>query len=370
MDGFLAHPGRSSVVAGVDDDLLDDVTGVAGIELDVVFPVVIVHQVIERLFVEINPAIPAEHLENGLIFPLRRMVDLDLVGNPPQKCFIHQAFRFEIGGENREHIKGDGKLHAGMEGHEVDPPVKGDDPAVEEILRFHLLSAEVVGNEDPVVGLHLERGLVVFRDVVEIQIEHSQSQFAAGYHHRSLDLDPALVDTFVRFTLDRGVIDRIENSDDFSAHGQRIGNIDRVRDQPADGLGDGGLAVARRSIDEHGLPGADGRTESLEDGFIQNQVGKGFLYEFFADDGTFYGLGLHHETIVFQRHRSGAGIAAEIEEFAGTDFTGIGYFERVRYRRISRPSFYLDEFVSSQGFHYRFNDGRRELAAFRQVGRS
>jgi len=195
--------------------------------------------------------------------------------------------------------------------------------------------------------------------VIEIQIEHPQRQFAAGDHHRSLDQNPALVDTFVRLTLDRGVINGIENSDDFSTHGQRIGNVNRVGDQPADGLGDGGFAVARRAIDEHGLPGADGRTESLDDGFIQNQVGKGFLYEFFADDGTFYGLGLHHDTIVIQRHRSGSGVAAEIQELSGTDFTRIGYLEGVRYRRISCPSFYLDEFVSSQGFHYRFNDGRR-----------
>jgi spore coat protein U-like protein len=32
MDGFLAHLGRPPVVAGVHDDLLNDVTGVAGID--------------------------------------------------------------------------------------------------------------------------------------------------------------------------------------------------------------------------------------------------------------------------------------------------------------------------------------------------
>jgi len=53
-------------------------------------------QIIDRLGIELTLELPRVQREEQMEFPLVRVANLDLVGNPPQKRFVDQVPRFEI----------------------------------------------------------------------------------------------------------------------------------------------------------------------------------------------------------------------------------------------------------------------------------
>ena len=73
---------------------------------------------------------------------------------------------------------------------------------------------------------------------------------------------------------DRLMIHRVENANDAPFDVDGLGHRDFAFEQVADGLGDHGLPVSRRSVTEHRVPGSHSRPDLIEDAVAQDQMGE------------------------------------------------------------------------------------------------
>ena len=89
------------------------------------------------------------------------------------------------------------ELHAGGQREVIHAAVERDDPAVQQIARREHLAAEVVDDQDAVVGLHLAGRDEDAGGFVEAQFQHGGRQFAAHGDAGALADDPARVEQIV-----------------------------------------------------------------------------------------------------------------------------------------------------------------------------
>ena len=76
----------------------------------------------------------------------------------------------QVAGEDEEEVERDVDLLTPRQGEEVDPAVKGNHPAVEQLLGADALAPEVIYDEQTVVGLHLSGPGVIVDAGVKLQL--------------------------------------------------------------------------------------------------------------------------------------------------------------------------------------------------------
>src|SRR5438552_18458452 len=125
------------------------------------FVVAVEHVVVARL-AEDDLELLAGSLEDLSKFHRSRVRHMDLVANTPQERLIYQRSRLQVRAEHDHRLEGCPHRHSRTsQGQVIDPPLQGNDQAVEQGARRGVLPAEVVQKEDPAVGLQLDRRLVV-----------------------------------------------------------------------------------------------------------------------------------------------------------------------------------------------------------------
>src|SRR3981081_4175931 len=80
-----------------------------------------------------------------------------------------------------------------MKAQVIDMTLHGNDPAVEDLGRIGLLAAKVVYQVDTVIGLELERRVGNLGMGIVGEVEHLESEFAAGDDKWAAAFEPAPV---------------------------------------------------------------------------------------------------------------------------------------------------------------------------------
>lgn len=114
IDGVAGHFRGSGEKACLVNHMINQVTGMAGIEGDVVAVVPVLNQVLINIGFESNRVHLADTFENLQEFYLCRVLNLDLVTDAAKKGFIDQGFWIQIGGKDNQLVKGDFEFHAGV----------------------------------------------------------------------------------------------------------------------------------------------------------------------------------------------------------------------------------------------------------------
>ena len=76
---------------------MQNVTGMAVPHLSLAVLVVLLDQVIDGVIVVLDLPFAGNRLQEFSELIFRGILDLDLVGDSPQKCLIHQSLRLKIG---------------------------------------------------------------------------------------------------------------------------------------------------------------------------------------------------------------------------------------------------------------------------------
>jgi hypothetical protein len=135
------------------------------------------------------------------------------------------------------------------------------------------------------------------------------------------------------------VVERVVDLDHLAVH------LDGVRDehlagqQVGDDLGDGGLAVAGRAVEEHRAAGVDGRPELVEEAAGQHQVLEGFLEPVDPDERQPLHLQAHQRVVLRQRNRRPPGVGGAPDRLAGrlAAPVGQGVVERGAAETLAAP---------------------------------
>ena len=214
------------------------------------------------------------HLREDLIKHLLvRAADFHFHLNAAQESAIDQFTGIKVGGEDDQLAEWNFQRLPGVQAQKVDARFQRDDPAIEQLLRADLLAAKVVDEEHAAIGFHLQRRFVDLGHRLKTQFQRVHRQFAAHPDRRALEQAPALVHAdeaglarrHVTFRWrERDVHHRIVNLHDLPADGYGIGQPDRIGtgQQLGDGLGDRGLAVTGRSVQEQRRTGVDRRADA------------------------------------------------------------------------------------------------------------
>ena len=123
-----------------------------------------------------------------------------------------------------------------------------------------------------------------------MQVEHVERQLAADDDDRPADADPAPI---ARHTADdaggfhvvfeRLVADRVVDGHDVAVHVDRVRHVHIATERAAHAFGNHRLAVAGRSVEEHGLAGVDRRAEVLEHVVVDDEMREAAAQPFAID---------------------------------------------------------------------------------------
>src|SRR5260370_6206730 len=144
-------------------------------------------------------------------------VDENLVVDSAEEGFVRQIARLQVGRKHHHQLERDLEFHAISQHQVVHAPVQWNDPAVQEVSRRHQLAAEVVDDENAIVGLHLQRRGINTGGLVQAQLQHAGDQFAAYYNARSTAQHPAGIDVVV-FRIQFLVHHRVVQTNDLVVH--------------------------------------------------------------------------------------------------------------------------------------------------------
>jgi hypothetical protein len=108
----------------------------------------------------------------------------------------------------------------------------------------------------------------------------------------------------------------VEEADDLAVHVQRARHEERWTHQRCRGLGDGGLAVSRRPVQEDRLAGAERGTEMVEQALGEHKLAEGVVEAFAGDHALDCGLPLRHRRVLRDRHRGRAGVLVQLHQLA------------------------------------------------------
>ena len=110
-------------------------------------------------------------------------LDLDLVLQAAHEGVFGEIAEREVGAEDDYEFERNFKSGAGPERKNVFAAIEGNDPAVQKLAGCDALAAEVVNQQDPVVGLHLQGRGTHAGNLVHAGIQHVGAHFAADFHH-------------------------------------------------------------------------------------------------------------------------------------------------------------------------------------------
>src|SRR4029078_13369946 len=182
---------------------------------------------------------------------------------------------------------GNFEAFTGVELEKIDAALQRHDPAIEQRFGTDERTAEIVDDEGAVQRLHMQGRFIVFGDRIEFQIQHLESQLAAGNHHRTPASDPPRIEALTTNALDLaavvrgarcGVVERgIEHLHDLAADFDAVGYIDDVLIDRGDFLGDGRLAVAGGTVEQDTAAGIHRRAQASHEIRGYHQIGEGAI---------------------------------------------------------------------------------------------
>ena len=139
------------------------------------------------------------------------------------------------------------------------------------------------------------------------------------------------VERLVGRLVDRLVVHRIEEPDDAALDLERVRNEDVAVEQIVNRLRDDRLAVARRAVHEHRVPGIDGGPELVQDPLADHQVREGLAHVRASHLVGYGGLERFHVApILRERHGRHADVVVLLEEQHRARAAGVGDAVRVR----------------------------------------
>src|SRR5439155_15082743 len=119
-----------------------------------------------------QPEFGAHAFKNLVELLAGKVVDLDLVWDTAKEGLITQLRRIKVTGKHHKQIERNLELFPSREIQKVNSPIERDNPTIQQRFGPHQLPTEVVHNQYPVVGLHLNRSGIQFADRIEMEIEH------------------------------------------------------------------------------------------------------------------------------------------------------------------------------------------------------
>src|ERR1035437_441616 len=297
--------------------MIEDVPRLAAVERTVGLAVVLLDQVVDRRRIVLQTDRVADPAEDPPVLDHRRIGDLDLVADPAQEGLVNKVLRLEVGGGD-EHL-GERDHHGGAgpaDVEVVEPRLQRDDKAVEQVLGTELLAAEVVHQEEPTVGLQLERGLKESHPWVEAQFQLTAGQLAPSPDYRAGTERPASV-VGGQVSRDRTMVHGVEDPDHLALHVEGMGNEDGVAEQRGASLGDAALAVPGWAVQEDRLARPEGRAQTIENAGRQHEMVQGCPQHLVGDRVAAPALVPGHGDVDVQRHRRRARVLVDLDQLLG-----------------------------------------------------
>src|SRR5205807_8374794 len=100
--------------------------------------------ILQRGLLAMDPTTFPDTLEYFGVRRGSRRLDARSVAHPPQECLIGEIVFVKVGGKDYELLEGYLDLFTGVQREIIDPPLKWNDPAIQEVLRRHALPAKVI----------------------------------------------------------------------------------------------------------------------------------------------------------------------------------------------------------------------------------
>jgi hypothetical protein len=247
---------------------------------------------------------------------------------------------------------------------EVDPALERHDPAVDEIVGLHALTAEVVGDEDTAGGLQVGGRLVALRDGIEAEVEHLDVELAAGHDDRATAAHPALVgvggvELAFRHRLVEDVHAGIEEADDLAVRLDAVGQVDRVIERVSERERDRSLAVSGGAVEQQRSRRVGRGAEPGDGAFGKHQVRECARHRFRGDLVGGDRLRGHLCAEGFKSHGRRSGVLALSEGLDCPFAADVG--ERVAIDRAARlrQAEHLDETLLARLFEHFVDDHPR-----------
>ena len=177
------------------------------------------------------------------------------------------------------------------------------------------LAAEVVDEEDAVVGLHLHGRRENAAGFVVVQFEHAGYQLAAHHDEGSLARHPARIELGV-FFIDGLMHYGIVEHDDLAVYFHGVRDQNRIAVHAQQPLGETGFAVAGRAIKKQRFLRNDGGPELIEHAVGKHQVAQR-VAQHVAVDVDHGGLRLGGQVVIADGNRSRPDVAADAETLRG-----------------------------------------------------
>ena len=124
------------------------------------------------------------------------VIDPYFIGDSAQEGFVGTIGGIEIGGEGDENVERDFKFFCALQREEIDAAIQRSHPAIEQFVGAEFLAAEIVDDQDAVIGFHLQRGGVGVGGFVVLEIEHVGGEFTASENAGAAAEHPAAVGVF------------------------------------------------------------------------------------------------------------------------------------------------------------------------------
>ena len=247
--------------------------------------VVVLEQVFHEATVERDVLGVAVVPEDDDVVLVGRALAEHLVVDAAQERLVHQLLRPDVGGKGHQRHERQLELLARVQREEVHAAFKRDNPPVQQVARRDALAAEVVDDQHAAVGHGLHGRLVEPGGRVVAQLERLERQLAAHHHHGAAAAHPAAVHVDAAVDAGRHVLfgqlfmhDGVEEAHDLALDLEGVRHVQVAVQQLLDGLGDDGLAIAGRPVDEHRVAGVDRGPELVHHAVADDEVREGLAH--------------------------------------------------------------------------------------------
>ena len=236
------------------------------------------------------------------------------------------------------------------------------------------MPAEVVYDEDAAVGDSLYRRSIKPESRTVAQLELIEPELTAHHDSRAAAPHPPPVDVvseverLVGHLVDRLVVHRIEEPDDAALDFEGVRNEDVAVEQIMNRLRDDRLAIARRAVHEHRVPGIDGGPELVQDALADHQMREGLAHVRASHLVGYGGLERFHVApILRERHGRHAHIVALFEEQHRTRAARVRDAIRVRGCAQRAPR-HVEVILLLAGGDHRLDDVERKSKPLGELG--
>ena len=163
-------------------------------ELAIAAVEVCVDQVLHGFFFVLKAHRRSEDFHDGLELALRRIGNLDLVRDAPQKRAVNQVFWFKVCREDDQLVEGNLYFLSTGKIQKVVSLFEWHDPSIEQLVDGHSLSTEVVDDQRSAVTLELDRRFTDSRGGILTNLQIAHSQLATDDDGWPFDLYPASIE--------------------------------------------------------------------------------------------------------------------------------------------------------------------------------